>query len=85
MKKLVEFILENILPEQNFRVEETLDQDIISITIFVPKDLVGLVIGKEGRTIKSIQNICRIKATLDKTKVVINVTEISSERKTLKK
>ena len=81
MKKLIEFILKNILPDKNFKVTQTLEGDITLFNIIVPKDFVGLVIGKEGRTIKSIRNICRIKATLDKTKVVVNVTEdLTSQR-----
>jgi predicted RNA-binding protein YlqC (UPF0109 family) len=75
MKELLEFILKNLLADKEFSVEEKLDGDKVNLTILVPQDKIGLIIGKEGKVIKSIRNLLRVKATLEKKVVFLSVEE----------
>lgn len=64
MKELLELIIKNIIDDEKFEVEEIDDQERVTLIIKAPQDKLGLIIGKEGRTIKAIQDLLRIKATL---------------------
>ena len=77
MKDLLEFLLKAIIPETKIKVEETSDDGRVNLNVTAPKDKIGMIIGKEGKTIKAIRNILRIKATLEKKAVFINVAEAS--------
>lgn len=66
MKKLLEFLLAGILGEKKFTVAETDDGDFSHLTIKTLPENLGLIIGKKGNTIKTLRNILRIKATLEK-------------------
>jgi len=78
MKKLLEHILSSITEKDNFQVEETKQDSVINYNILVNPEVIGLIIGKSGRTIKAIQNILRVKARLEKTSVFLNITEKSA-------
>lgn len=75
MKELLEYILKGILGEADFRVDEEIDGDFVRLTIKVEPEIVGIVIGKGGATIKALRNILRIKATLEKKGVSVNIAE----------
>jgi len=75
MKALLEHIAEGILGNSDFVVEETVTDNRIDLVIRVPKETIGLVIGKQGTMIKAIRSLLRVKATLDQTLVYINVEE----------
>jgi len=77
MKELMMFILEGITGSKKFTIEEKEEDGIITLDIKAPSDTVGIVIGKGGRVIKSIQNLARVKARLLRKKVFLNVSEIS--------
>lgn len=64
MKELLELIIKNVVDDDNFVVEEISEEDRVTLIIKVPQEKLGLIIGKEGRTIKAIQDLIRIKATL---------------------
>ena len=75
MKKLLEFILESIVDKKSFSVEEEADKDTSRIKITADKSVIGIIIGKGGRTIKAIQDVLRIKAKLEKSMVFVEVVE----------
>lgn len=75
MKKLLQFILENIVDKADFVIEENTNPDGTYETVKVNKDKIGMVIGKEGKTIKAIQDILRIKGRLENTRIFISVQE----------
>ena len=80
MKELLEFIIRNILGEKSkFEVIEEDDGSIIKLTVKTEDADGGMVIGKGGKVIKAIRNILRIKATLDKKKVILLVNPISEK------
>ena len=74
MKSLLEFIISNILAKNSkFSVEETDDGSIVTLTVKTAEEDGGMIIGKQGRVIKAIRNILRIKATLEKKKIILLV------------
>lgn len=78
MKELLDFILGNILgKDSKFEVVEEDDGSIVKLTVKTADDEGGMVIGKGGKVIKAIRNILRIKATLEKKKIVLLVNPIS--------
>lgn len=78
MKDLLVFILKNILgQESKFEVEEENDGSAVKLIVKTSEEEGGMVIGKGGKVIKAIRNILRIKATLERKKLVllVNPTE----------
>ncbi len=75
MKELLEHILKGILGESTFYVTEEVDGNFVRLFIKVEPENTGIVIGKEGNTIKAIRNILRVKATLEKKGVSVNLLE----------
>ncbi len=74
MKDLVFYLIASITGSKEFEVEEKTEGDQIELDVKTKKDIIGLIIGKEGKTIKNIRKILSIKATLEKKIVNINVT-----------
>ena len=78
MKELLEFILRNILGKKSkFEIVEEDDGSIVNLTVKTANDEGGMVIGKGGKVIKAIRNILRIKATLEKKKIILLVNPVS--------
>lgn len=75
MKKLLTFIIKEITQSDDFKIEEVADGDKVDLLVYLPKETIGLVIGRGGSTIKSIRNLIRVKATLDKKVVFIKIEE----------
>jgi len=75
MKELLEFILKEITKSNSVEVTEEIDENFSKLTILAPKDLMGIIIGKEGRIIKAIRNLLKVKATLEKRGVNVSVEE----------
>lgn len=77
MKELLEFILRNILGKKSeFEIIEEDDGSIVKLTVKTAEDEGGMVIGKQGKVIKAIRNILRIKATLEKKKIILLVNPV---------
>lgn len=75
MEKLLTYLLKEMLGKEKFEVKEELTGDFSKLTIIAPKESIGLIIGKGGNTIKALRNILKIKATLEKKGVSLEVTE----------
>ncbi|MFZ3301760.1 MAG: KH domain-containing protein [Microgenomates group bacterium] len=74
MKELLDFILRNLLgKDSKYEIIEEDDGSIVKLTVKTAEDEGGMVIGKGGKVIKAIRNILRIKATLDKKKIILLV------------
>lgn len=78
MKDLLNYLISSITGKDSFEIEEVTEGNFTNLTVKVPKEFMGLLIGKEGRVIKSIRNILKVKATLEKRGVNINLQEITS-------
>lgn len=75
MKELLEYLLKGVLGEEKFEISETMDEGRINYGIKTAQENMGLIIGKGGRMIKSLRNIIKVRATLEKTIVNLNVEE----------
>lgn len=75
MKDLASFLIENITGSNDFSIEEEVDGERVILNVTANPDIVGLIIGKEGKTIKNIRRIVAIKAALNDQAVNISVTE----------
>ncbi len=73
MKDLLEFLLKNILGKEKFEVAEAEEAGRVVYTIKTAPENVGLIIGKGGHMIKNLRNILKVRATLEKKAVSLNV------------
>ena len=75
MKQLLEFLLKALLGESKF---EIIEEDVEGRTIYTIKtetENIGLVIGKGGKMIRALRNILKVRATLEKRGISVEVTE----------
>ncbi len=78
MKELLDFILRNILgKDSTYEIIEDDNGSVVTLTVKTDDNEGGMVIGKQGRVIKAIRNILRIKATLEKKKIILLVNPVS--------
>jgi predicted RNA-binding protein YlqC (UPF0109 family) len=75
MKDLLEFILKGILGEEKFEIGETQEEGRVLYTIKTNPENVGLVIGKGGKMINTLRNILKVRATLEKKGVSLQVAD----------
>lgn len=75
MKTLLEFLLKGVLGEKKFTVSEETNDNFVNFSIKCEPEDIGLLIGKGGTTIKAIRNLLRVRATLEKKGVSINIAE----------
>lgn len=61
VKKTLEYILNSITKkDDNITVEEKQEDGLIIFEINAPQEMIGKIIGKEGKIIKSIRTILNI-------------------------
>lgn len=76
MKEFLEYIVKSIIPNSDaVIVEETQDGSVYNYLITVHPDDMGIIIGKEGRTIKSIRSIAKGKAIKDGVRINVELYE----------
>lgn len=79
MKEFIEYLLKEITtkPDEVKVVEEKPEGDVnfVVYRLTVSQDDMGLVIGKEGRTIKSIRALARARAIKNGQRVSLELTE----------
>jgi len=74
MKKLLDYLVKNSTGIKDFKIEEDKIDNETTFTVKAPKESLGLLIGKNGRTIKSIRRLLKVKATLENIKVNLIVS-----------
>lgn len=75
MEDLVRYIVSNLTEKEDVEIIESQDGDRTVYTVMADQEDMGLLIGKQGNTIRSIRNLVRVRATLDKTLVYLNIEE----------
>jgi predicted RNA-binding protein YlqC (UPF0109 family) len=75
MKELLEYILKGILGEAEFTVTEETEGEFTRLAIKVAPESMGMVIGRGGATIKAIRSLLRVKATLEKRGISVEIAE----------
>lgn len=79
MKELLNYIITSITGSTDFSIEETRpEENVVNFDVVVHSDIIGLIIGKEGKTIKNIRRILSVKATKERVAVNINVSPQTS-------
>ena len=75
MKDLLTFLVEEMTGSKEFEIQESAEEGRHDFMILAPQEMVGMLIGKEGKTIKAIRNLLKVKATLEKEAVSVSVGE----------
>lgn len=75
MKKLLEFLVKRMTGLDDVKIKEEVDGDFVNFVVLTKPDTAGLIIGKGGKTIKTMRNILKVRATLEKKGVNISVEE----------
>lgn len=75
MKDLLNYLLKGVLGEEKFEIEEVEDGGRLVYTIKTDPKNIGLIIGKGGHMIKALRNVLKVRATLEKRAVSLNVGE----------
>jgi predicted RNA-binding protein YlqC (UPF0109 family) len=78
MQDLLEFIVKGITGGTNFTIEENQENDVSQFLIKAKSPEIGIIIGKSGRTINAIRNLLKVKATLEKRRANVSITEMGS-------
>ena len=73
MKDLLTFLIKNITGSEDFTINEIEEEGRIILNVEADANIVGLIIGKEGKTIKNLRKILSIRATKEQLGVNINV------------
>lgn len=80
MKDTLQFIISSIVDKTDaVHIDEQETDGIANLIITVDKEDMGKIIGKEGKVIRSIRNIMKIKAMKNDKR--INVSIADSEKK----
>ncbi len=65
MKEFIEYIVKNLVDEpDSVRVDETTEDNRVILTLHVAKNDVGKVIGKQGKTAKSLRHLLTAVAAI---------------------
>lgn len=75
MRDLLEYLVNGIIGNKDFKIEESQDGDRSNFEVKIDPSFFGLVIGKGGRTIKAIRNLLKVRATIEKKGVNISIAE----------
>jgi hypothetical protein len=76
MKETLSYILLAIVDNPDaINIEESEQDDMTVFTVTVAKEDMGKVIGKEGKVIRSIRNIMKIRAMKENKRINIALSE----------
>jgi len=76
MKELFEFIIKKIVNHPDDIIIEEIEQEgQINLNFQVNPEDIKIVIGKNGRTIKAIKELLKIKAIKERKKVNLNLNQ----------
>ena len=80
MKDTLHYIITAIVDNPDAVAIEERDEDgILNLIISVAKEDMGKVIGKEGKVIRGIRNIMKIKAMKHDVRINVSLAETSQE------
>ena len=76
MKEFLEFLIKQITSKpEEVKITENREDDTFIYHIKVSEDDMGIVIGKEGKTIKSLRNLAKAKAIRDNIRIQVLLDE----------
>jgi len=77
MEELIKLLLEPLVKDiKKIKIEsESLENNSINFQVTIPKDDIAKVIGREGKMIKAIKNLLKIRASKEQVYAHIEVME----------
>jgi len=60
IKDTLQYIIDSIVDSTDINIEERIEGDMSIFEISAPEEIVGRIIGKEGKIIKSIRSIVNL-------------------------
>jgi len=75
MDDLLTFLAKGITGEKEIKVVQEENNGFINYNIIAPKEAIGLLVGKGGKTIRAIRNVLKVRAILEKKAVGVMVSE----------
>lgn len=75
MKELLEYLIKNIAGDDFTVTEEELEGGRVNFNVTADPSIVGLIIGKMGRTVKTLRKILSVRAVVENKSVNISVGE----------
>lgn len=76
MKDLVQYLAKSLVSDPGaVEIKETTDEGASVLQLKVAKEDLGRIIGKQGRTAKSIRSLVNAAATMNNRKVVLEIFE----------
>jgi predicted RNA-binding protein YlqC (UPF0109 family) len=73
MKDLLDFLVKNITGIKEYEIDEETQDTFTRYTVKTSKENAGLIIGKRGKTVKTLRNLLKVRATLENKGVAISV------------
>lgn len=79
MEEFITYLLQNIITSEDISIQKAEDPYMLTYTLTIPSEEIGKVIGKKGKTINAIRNLCTLylhKHFPDETrKIIVKVEE----------
>lgn len=76
MEDLIKLLLEPLITDiKKIKIEKNADGSSVAFLVSVPQEDIAKVIGKEGKMIKTIKNLLKIRASKEQTFVTLDVQE----------
>ncbi len=75
MKDLLNYLLKGLLGSEDFEITETENEGRLIYSIKTKPENIGLIIGKGGKMIHSLRSILKVRATLEKKAVNLEVID----------
>ena len=75
MDDLLTFLAKGITGGKEIKVVQEENNGFINYNIIAPKEAIGLLVGKGGKTIRAIRNVLKVRAILEKKAVGVMVGE----------
>lgn len=79
MENLLKNIIEGVSGQDNLKIEKEEKDGRIFLTLKISDDYIGMIIGKEGKTIKAIRTLLKIRATLEKVRVDLDIQPLTEK------
>lgn len=76
MHDLLDYMLKGLLGKEKYEVQEMEETGRIGYIIKSNPENMGLIIGKGGKMIKSLRNVLKVRATLEKKAVSLNIEDL---------
>lgn len=75
MDKLLRYLTEEITGNKDIEISQEDTEGVTNYTIKAPQSVMGMLIGKSGKTIRAIRSVCKARAIIDQTNINIRLEE----------